>query len=144
MVKLNNQSKLEHFDSLKPFLDSKPFWKSCKPYFSNKHFLDVSKVALNENGEILNEYIKIAKTFHSYFKSITDALELFDWSLQSNIFYEKVQNHVKNFPNHPSITKIKQKSKLNKKFSFQCISETTVRKAAKKLPSDKATLERFQ
>ena len=37
VVKLNNQSKQEHFDSLSPFLDSKPFWKSCKPYFSNKH-----------------------------------------------------------------------------------------------------------
>ena len=37
MVKLNNQSKQEHFDSLSPFLDSKPFWKSCKLYFSNKH-----------------------------------------------------------------------------------------------------------
>ena len=30
-VKLNNQSKQEHFDSLNTFLDSKPFWESCKP-----------------------------------------------------------------------------------------------------------------
>ena len=29
VVKLNNQSKQEHFDSLNPFLDSKPFWKNC-------------------------------------------------------------------------------------------------------------------
>ena len=34
---LNNQSKEEHFGSSNTFLDSKPFWKSCKPYFSNKH-----------------------------------------------------------------------------------------------------------
>ena len=34
---LNNQSKQEHFGSSNAFLDSKPFWKSCKPYFSNKH-----------------------------------------------------------------------------------------------------------
>ena len=34
MVKLNNHSKQEHFDSLNPlnpFLDSKPCWKGCKP-----------------------------------------------------------------------------------------------------------------
>ena len=37
MVQLNNQSKQELFDSLNPFLNSEPFWKSCKPYFSNKH-----------------------------------------------------------------------------------------------------------
>ena len=35
VAKLNNQSK--HFDSLNCFLDSKPFWETCKPYFSNKH-----------------------------------------------------------------------------------------------------------
>ena len=34
VVKLNNQSK--HFDSLSPFQDSRSFWKSYKPYFSNK------------------------------------------------------------------------------------------------------------
>ena len=78
VVKLNNQSKQEHFDSLNPFLDSKPFWKSCKPYFSDKHSFGGSKIALNESGEILTETMKIAKTFNSYFKSVTDSLELFD------------------------------------------------------------------
>ena len=33
-VKLNDQSKQEHFDSLSPFQDSKPIWKSSKPSFS--------------------------------------------------------------------------------------------------------------
>ena len=108
VVKLNNQSKQEHFDSLNPFLDSKPFWKSCKPYFSNKNSFGESKIALNESGEILTENMKIAKTF-------------------------------KSFSNHPSIIKIKHKFKLNKKFSFQCVSEATVRKVVKSLPSDKAT-----
>ena len=61
VVTLNNQSKQEHFDSLNPFLDSKSFWKSCKLYFSNKHSFGNSKIALNENGEILTENIKIAQ-----------------------------------------------------------------------------------
>ena len=90
MVQLNNQSKQELFDSLNPFLDSKPFWKSCKPYFSNKHWLGDSKIALNENGGILAENIKIAKTSNSYFESVADSLELFDWPLQSNISYDQV------------------------------------------------------
>ena len=30
VVKLNNQSKQEYFDSFNPFLYSKPSWKSCK------------------------------------------------------------------------------------------------------------------
>ena len=44
MVKLINQSKQEHFDSLNPFLDSKSLWKSCKPYFSIKHSFGESKI----------------------------------------------------------------------------------------------------
>ena len=139
VVKLNNQSKQEHFDSLNPFLDSKPFCKSCKPYFSNKHSFGGSKIALNESGQILTENMKIAKTFNSYFKSVTDSVELFDWPLQPNVFCDKVQNIIKRFSNHPSIIKIKHKFKLKKKFSFQCVSEATVKKVVKSLPSDKAT-----
>ena len=135
MVKLNIQSKQEHFDSLNLRL----FWKSCKPCFSNKHLLGDSKIALNENGEILTENIKIAKTFNSHFESITDSLELFDWPLQANFYYNKVQNIIKSFSNHSSIIKIKHKFKLNKNFSFQCVSEAIVRKVVKSLPSDKAT-----
>ena len=61
VVKLNNQSKQEHFDGLNPFLDSKPFWKSCKPYFSNKHSFGELKIAFNESDEVLTENMKIAK-----------------------------------------------------------------------------------
>ena len=83
--------------------------------------------------------MKIAKTFNSYFKSVTDSLELFNWQLQSNVSCDKVQNIIKRFSSHPSIIKIKQKFKLNKKLSFQCVCETTVRKVVKSFPSDKAT-----
>ena len=93
---------------------------------------------MNENGETLTENIKIAKTFNSYFESVTDSLELLGWPLQLNIYYEKVQNIITSFSRHPSIIKIKHKFNLNKKFSFQCVSEATVRKVIKSLPSNKA------
>ena len=131
VVKLNNQSMREHFDSLNPFLDSQTFCKSWKPYFSNKHLFSELKIALKESDEILTEDMKIAKTFNSYFKSFTDFLELFDWPLRSNFSCDQRQNIIKSFSNHPSITEIKHKFKLNKKFSFQCVSEATVRKVVK-------------
>ena len=83
--------------------------------------------------------MEIAKTFNTYFESVTDSLELFDWPLQPNVFCDEVQNIIESFSHHFSIIKIKHKLKLNKKFSFQCISEATVRKVEKSLPSDKAT-----
>ena len=113
MVKLNNQSKQEHFDGLKLFLDSRPF--CCEPYFSNKHLFEDLKIALNQKGEILTKKMKKAKTFNSYFEAVRDSLELFDWPLKSNISCDKVQNIIKSFSNHPSIIKIKHKFQLNKK-----------------------------
>ena len=46
VVKLKNHSKQEHLDNLNPFVDSTLFWKSCNPYFCNKHSFGDSKVAL--------------------------------------------------------------------------------------------------
>ena len=49
-----------------------------------------------------------------------------------------MQNSIKSFSIHPSILKIKDKFKLNKKFSSQSVSEATVKKVVKSFPSDKA------
>ena len=97
VAKLNNQSKQEHFDILSRFLDSKLFWKICKSHFSNNHCFSNSKLALNKNDEILPQNIKIAKIFNSYFELLKDSLELFVWTLQLNIFEDKVQNVAKHF-----------------------------------------------
>ena len=67
VVKLNNQCKKNHFDRLNPEKDSKPFWKRCEPYFSNKHSFGDLKIPLSENGEFLTENNKIAKKFNSFF-----------------------------------------------------------------------------
>ena len=138
VVKLYNQSKKDHLDRVNAKKESKPFWKSCKLYFSNKHSFGESKIALSENGEFLTENNKIAKTFNSFFETVTDSLNLFSWSSKVNVCDDKVQGIIHNFSNHPSILKIKKKVQLNKRFSFQHVSEATVRKVVKNLPSDKA------
>ena len=37
VVKINNECKREYFDKLNVKTTTKPFWKTCKPYFSNKN-----------------------------------------------------------------------------------------------------------
>ena len=137
VVKLNNQCKKDHFDSLNPEKDSKPFWKSCKSYFSNKHSFGEPNFALIENGEFLTENNKIEKTFNLFFETVTDSLNLFSWSSKVKVCDDKVQGIILNFSNHPSILKIKEKFQLNKRISFQHVSEATVRKVVKNFPSDK-------
>ena len=85
---------------------------------------------MTENG-------KIAKTFNSFFETVTDSLNLFSWSSKVKVCDDKVQGIIPNFSNHSSILKIKEKFRLNKRFSFQHVSEATIRKVLKNLPSDK-------
>ena len=102
VTKLNNQCKKDHFNRLNPEKDSKPFWKSCKPYFSNKYFFGESKIASSENGEFLTENNKFAKTFNSFFETVTDWLNLFSWTSKANACDDKVQGIILfNFSNHP-------------------------------------------
>ena len=83
---------------------------------------------------------KIAKTsFNSFFETVTDSLHLFSSSSKVKVCDDQVQGIILNFSNHPSILKIKEKFQLNKRFSFQHVSETTVRKVVKNLPSDKVS-----
>ena len=87
----------------------------------------------------MTENNKIAKTFNSFFETVTDSLNLFSWPSKVNVCDDKVQGIIRNFSNHPSILKIKEKVQLNKRISFQHVSEATVRKAVKNLPSDKVS-----
>ena len=69
VVKINNKCKREYFDKLNVKTTTKPFWKTCKPYFSNKHSHGGSKITLIENDRIVSENNKIAKTFNTHFES---------------------------------------------------------------------------
>ena len=117
----------------------KPFWKSWKPYFSNEHSVGESKIALSKNGELLTEKNTIAKTFNLLFETVTDSLNLFGWSSKINVSDDKVLGIKDHFSNHPTIFKIMEKFKFDRRFSFEHVSETTVRKVVKNLPSNKAS-----
>ena len=97
-----------------------------------------SKITLIENDRIVSENNK-AKTFNTYFESVTDSLNLFEWIGESVNSNNKIEQILFKFSKHPSILKIKQKVKINSKFSFQSVSEDTVKNVVKNLPSDKAT-----
>ena len=93
------------------------FGRAVSRTFLTGHSFGDSKIALNKNSAILTENIRIAKTFNLHFESIrfSSTIRL---ALPSNISYNKEQNFTNKFSNHPSIIKIKQKFKLNKKLSF--------------------------
>jgi len=65
---------LKTLDS-KNLSDSRKFWKSVKPLFSDKG-LNSGKIMLNENNELQTNESIIAETMNSYFVNITSTLDL--------------------------------------------------------------------
>ena len=63
---------------------------------------------------IVSENHKIAKTFNTYFESVTDSLNLFEWIGESINSNNKIEQIITKYSKHPSLLKIKQKVKINR------------------------------
>ena len=76
-VKLLRQTKEKYFSDInvKSISDNKKFWKTIKPFFSNKGLNTNSMMLVEDNGIVRNEEI-IANIMNNYFTNITTHLKL--------------------------------------------------------------------
>ena len=129
VTKLNKHLKKEHFENIEDNIDSKNFRNKCKPYFSNKYNTGDSKILLIENEEIVNESSEVANVLNSYFESVTEPLDLFNWATESyDQVKESVASIIQKCSHHPSVIKIKQNIKISKKLSFAPVTVDTTKK----------------
>ena len=139
IVKLNKNCKNEFFDNLEIKNNSKSFWDKCKPYFSNEHSKGDSDILLIEKDELLLKSKKVADVFNSYFQSVTDSLDLFEWPLGStDQICDSVDRIIDSFRFHPSINNIKRNYEITNKFSCKLVSEELVKDIVNDLSSNKA------
>ena len=115
-VTLLRRTKKEYFQNLdvKDLPDNKKFWKTIKPYFSNKG-LNSNKMLLKEKGELVSDEKQLASIMKKIFINITKSLKLkedqgsppvtLNGILQKIIFQS-------------SIDKIRKTYGSDKKFSF--------------------------
>ena len=102
--------------------------EKIKPLFSEKHFSN-NKIILVEGDEILSDNQEIAEIFNIYFANVVKSLEIegfktYDFSYTLELDY--IANIVEKFKDHPSITKIKANVRLNERFQFEPIDESTM------------------
>lgn len=86
-VNLFRKEKWRYFASLntKNVIDNKKFWKTIKPFFSDKSFIQ-GKVSLAENNEFLSNNVKIAGLFNEFFSNVVINLEIIEkTNIKSNI-----------------------------------------------------------
>ena len=67
-VKPLPKTKQDYFSNIdiKSVSDTKEFWKTIKPYFSNKG-LNFNKIFLSEKGRLIKDPVAVAKTMNDYF-----------------------------------------------------------------------------
>ena len=145
VVNLNKSAKFEYFNRY-DCKDGKPFWVTCKPYFSNKHSKAVDDIVLNGSGELVLKNKEIADTFNTYFGSVVDNLNLQHWNESFDMpligVRSKDLNYIINkYSNQPSTKIIKDNLRNAKKFAFQLGSTEDVNKILKDLRTNKSVGE---
>ena len=142
-VSLLRKTKRSYYENLneRNVTDTKNFWKTVKPYLSNKNISN-SKITLVENDTILTEDKKVAKELNDFFSTIVMNLGIsrpndFD-PLSENIRDKTIQAIVK-YRDHPSIVAIRNKCNRTPYFIFPNISAEEITKEIRKLDPSKAS-----
>ena len=139
-VNLLRNTKKDYFQKLniKDLTDNKKFWKTIKPFFSNKG-LNSNKLMLREKDVVVADEKALATLMNNYFVNVTADLDL---KRDSENFYDtpaSVYNIKKKFQDHQSLLKIKKAFNVTDFFSFYEITEHEIRKKISKLDGSKAT-----
>ena len=135
---LLRKTKRLYFDNLDKnnLYDTKKFWKTIRPYFSDKG-INSSRLFLEEKGELLENNQKIAETLNNYFVNITKTLKL----KQNNMPNSDISTVLSHFNEHISIDAIRKNvDKSSENFSFQTVSLEDVEKVIKSLDIKKSSL----
>ena len=119
-VKLLYKTKQDYFNNIdiKSVCDTKKFWETIKPDFSNKG-LNFNKIFLSEKGKLMKDPAVIATTMNDYFVNITETIGLkqFQFDHLSNLFED-----------HTSIIRIKSNlDNVSDKFDFKKVNEEEVK-----------------
>ena len=137
-VKILRQTKEKYFSDInvRSIYDNKKFWKTIKPFFSNKGLNTNSMMLVEDNGIVRNEEI-IANIMNNYFTNITTHLKLKPTKIDPNANLESI---IDTFQNHESVQRIKLANFHSKSsLKFNNVSELDVKKEILNLSSKKAT-----
>ena len=115
-VDVLRKTKTEYFKNLnvKDLSDNYKFWKTIKPYFSNKG-LNSNKLLLKEKCYLVSDKKELATIMKNFFNNITKDLEV---KRDSKSTVNNLKYILKVFQSHPIIEKIKKAIILLKSYIF--------------------------
>ena len=121
--------------------DNKKFWKTVKPFMSDKGTIG-SKINLVHNGNLISEDVEVAQELNDYFEKATNSLEINKNSYllsDTGGLDDPVELAVKKYKCHPSVMLIKSKiKKQTELFDFLEATSLDVEREIKQLNPKKA------
>ena len=111
---------------MKDVNESKQFWKTIKPFFTEKT-KTTNNIILAENNQTVRDDRTICQIFNTYFKNVTKGIKL------------RQVDESQSFENEESCRLIRE-NYGGESFSFKSISKDDIIEPVKKLPSKKASL----
>ena len=105
---------------MKNVLDSIEFWKTMRPFLSEKDTV-FSQISIENNNQIISGDFDLFEEFSTSFEDAARSL-----NVKSDEYYlsdtenlsDPVEIAIRKFENHPSVQTIKQNISVNKDFYF--------------------------
>ena len=115
---------------IKNVTDNKLFWKTMKPFLSEKCTLS-SKISLVHNNNVISNDQVLADTFNDFFEHAVDNLGIKEYQCDHNIETDSVTNDpidnaILKYKNHPSIKLINENVSFESRFSFTEVNEDDI------------------
>ena len=142
--RLYKKERKNFFSSLNPSFvkDNKLFWKTVKPFFSNKGDLGPN-IKLVEKNELIQNDQEIANELNTFFKDTVSNLNInenpYIINQVSDDSLDPVEKCINKYKFHPSILLIKNQIKIQNLFSFHAIDRNDVMSELLKIDPKKAT-----
>ena len=100
------------------------FWKTVKPFLTNKGFLTNEIIAIENKGKIVTDKSKLVNLFNSHYVNIVEKTSGFPPEIKGNLENKTddiatVQSIIWKYQTHPSILNIKSKNTVKNTFDIQ-------------------------
>ena len=125
--------------------DVREFWKTTKPFLSDKGTSRQGKITLIKEGKIISKDEEVANTMNNFFDQAVSSLSIRDpvehLVHESCISVDPIDKIIHKYSKHPSIKLIKQNIQINDvdKFSFKNTSIKDIKTEIKNLNSRKSS-----
>ena len=129
--KLYKKERKKYYEmlDLKNVTDNKEFWKTVKPFLSDK-VITFPKISLVEKGEIISDESKVANSFSNFFENAIHSLGIKanKHSQENYDFKNPAEIAIKKSEQHPSIDLINKNITNNENFHFSPVHHENILK----------------